>query len=643
MKQFSKIEGYPPELVGRLNSFIVTEFDDSMTVEMQLRVLIKWILKNIDLTNEMVDYLNKFIEDFDENLHQTVFDILEQWRIDGVLINDIINTILKGIVLQYPNVQTMLEDRSLTNGSRVATGGYYQLGDGGSATYLITSEEIEVDLGNFRLNNGLYAKLIHSGIVNIKQFGAKGDGITDDLLSINNAIKYKNVEIPNGTYCVSDTIRISDGVLFYGAVPTSREIANGAQFKYIGNIDNEKACLLIGNNEVKAEPVNAGSSITIQNIYIDCNDRCGFGIYGTYLSNETSVKNVAVRNSLEYNFYFAKSWYCTYDNLTSLSCRNCGIAIGMPLEFLNGVNINWTSPNPLECNNVFISNLRSQLAGRYFEKDYHYDYEIASLRRKGFGIGIGIGNGMHVNGFTSERSGGVALYNYTASQPVKTIRDGYIEKTCEALPNDDRKKIGIIIENTIATGGTHILDDIFMSNTNGGGILVTGVSGRIVRLKNIHQPKFIVSYEYEGVSNNQELFKTILKENSYSGLGTYNNDVNSTKLEFDKYNINSRYEFTGDEVIRYKDRFSMIPFSYVGTHRISVRSRTGEQPHGSLAVIDAAGGTQNYNFPSTLPVNEWVEVGLPSSKYIGISKGGLTGDTNVLYDLKVEFLEPTYY
>ena len=92
MKQFDKLTNYPPELRGRLNSFIVTEFDDSMTVEMQLRVLIKWIMKNIDLTNEMVDYLNKFIETFDENLYKTVFDILNAWVKDGML-TEIVNDV----------------------------------------------------------------------------------------------------------------------------------------------------------------------------------------------------------------------------------------------------------------------------------------------------------------------------------------------------------------------------------------------------------------------------------------------------------------------------------------------------------------------------------------------------------------------
>lgn len=85
MKKFDKIIGYPPELVGRINSFIVTEFDDSMTVEMQMRVLIKWIMKNIDLTNDMVDYLNEFIKNFDEKLYDTLWKVLDKWLDDGVI------------------------------------------------------------------------------------------------------------------------------------------------------------------------------------------------------------------------------------------------------------------------------------------------------------------------------------------------------------------------------------------------------------------------------------------------------------------------------------------------------------------------------------------------------------------------------
>lgn len=85
MTKFDRIEGFPDELKGRINSFITTQFDDSLTVEGQLRVLIKWIKKNIVLTNEMIDYLNRFIENFDEKLYKTIDDVLYQWAKDGLV------------------------------------------------------------------------------------------------------------------------------------------------------------------------------------------------------------------------------------------------------------------------------------------------------------------------------------------------------------------------------------------------------------------------------------------------------------------------------------------------------------------------------------------------------------------------------
>ena len=111
-----KVQSYPPELVGRFNSFIVTAFDDSMTVEMQLRTLIKWIKENIDVTtnaldnmeafkqdsmafqnhvkNTLVNLINQFTDKFDDNLKFETMEILKKWLNDGVLayfIRDIIN------------------------------------------------------------------------------------------------------------------------------------------------------------------------------------------------------------------------------------------------------------------------------------------------------------------------------------------------------------------------------------------------------------------------------------------------------------------------------------------------------------------------------------------------------------------------
>jgi Pectate lyase superfamily protein len=53
----------------------------------------------------------------------------------------------------------------------------------------------------------------NSDLINVKDFGVKGDGITDDTLALQKAINstnrdYQVVYFPQGTYLVSDTIQI---------------------------------------------------------------------------------------------------------------------------------------------------------------------------------------------------------------------------------------------------------------------------------------------------------------------------------------------------------------------------------------------------------------------------------------------------
>ena len=50
---------YPPEVAGRFNSFITTQFDDSLSVEMQMRSIIKWAIDNF---KEMDQTYNDFTE-----------------------------------------------------------------------------------------------------------------------------------------------------------------------------------------------------------------------------------------------------------------------------------------------------------------------------------------------------------------------------------------------------------------------------------------------------------------------------------------------------------------------------------------------------------------------------------------------------
>ena len=71
------------------------------------------------------------------------------------------------------------------------------------------------------LADGSLLTLFSSCIINIKQFGAKGDGVTDDTTAINNAIVEHNktgvpIYIPKGNYIINGLLTpiTTDGEIF---------------------------------------------------------------------------------------------------------------------------------------------------------------------------------------------------------------------------------------------------------------------------------------------------------------------------------------------------------------------------------------------------------------------------------------------
>lgn len=103
------------------------------------------------------------------------------------------------IVLTLQNVEKLETSTSkkLEIGAYIQTRGYYESGDGGAACY----EVVEKDTGNcITLSNGKYAKLVPDtytdaegtvwAVANVKQFGAKGDGVNEDNGGINSTITF---------------------------------------------------------------------------------------------------------------------------------------------------------------------------------------------------------------------------------------------------------------------------------------------------------------------------------------------------------------------------------------------------------------------------------------------------------------------
>ena len=127
----------------------------------------------------------------------------------------------------YDNVASMKSDLNLKKDEIVSTMGYFSSGDGGSSIYKIVDanepiDQKEKDLGIegkiIELDNGLKAQLqIANKTVDVKQFGALGNGTTDEsdllqyIFELSSTDLVDKVTLSSGTYLVKKQIDLYSG------------------------------------------------------------------------------------------------------------------------------------------------------------------------------------------------------------------------------------------------------------------------------------------------------------------------------------------------------------------------------------------------------------------------------------------------
>ena len=118
------------------------------------------------------------------------------------------------------NVAGMVADVNLSIGDIVNTAGYLSEGDGGDNRYEIVAATGTVDGGLFIDLTGISGQakgLFPGSIVNVKQFGAVGDGVTDDTVAIQAALYIGGkIYFPGGTYLHTGLSVASKGTVLRG-------------------------------------------------------------------------------------------------------------------------------------------------------------------------------------------------------------------------------------------------------------------------------------------------------------------------------------------------------------------------------------------------------------------------------------------
>ena len=183
-------------------------------------------------------------------------------RIDGV--DSQIKDIASKKIYQFESVENM-KSYNLKDGDVCETLGYYSNNDGGGGKYLIVNDNSLLDDGGsiHDLYNGLKAKLIIDSIINVKQFGAKGNGVDDDTNKIQLALNFGNVFIPDGNYIVKNSIRILSNRLIEGTGTLIRKFSSTSGLLLINNEEN----ITIKGIKIKQDAnydINSGRCIAIE-------------------------------------------------------------------------------------------------------------------------------------------------------------------------------------------------------------------------------------------------------------------------------------------------------------------------------------------------------------------------------------------
>lgn len=223
----------------------------------------------------------------------------------------------------YNSVDEMKASETAIVGRPCVTLGYYEPNDGGGAAYIIRQKkESDTDDGGsiLVLANGNVAELIIDGAVNVKQFGAKGDGISDDVLPIQKCIDWAcinkvNVHIPQGTYSISNALYIYQWQAIIGSGKTQtciKRTTDSVDPKY-----GVSAVIILEKTDNYEAGYTEGQNIS--NMYISSDTLIDYGIYAGIACPFTNINNIIidkVKNGIVYN---AGTWLAEISYIEILS------------------------------------------------------------------------------------------------------------------------------------------------------------------------------------------------------------------------------------------------------------------------------------------------------------------------------------
>lgn len=318
------------------------------------------INNNADLLAELENYVNTYFENLD--IQEEVNNKLDEMAESGELENLISQYIELVTTYVYNNVAEMKLAENLVNGSFARTSGFYSYNDEGGAFYkirTITNEDVIDEETLFALhNNTLVAELVKQSEMNIKQFGGKGDGETNETTLIQKALNFtNNLIIQNGTYMIDASIGL------YLVSNSYIKLVNATLKAIPNNLDTYKIIYIHGVDNVIIE---GGTIEGERSNHTGETGEWGHCIHISSNSNNITIKNCNIKNAWGDGLYINRAFNVNSINNVYTNNRRQGISVIRVDGFhsLNDIikDTNGTSPESAidiepNANNDFIKNV----------------------------------------------------------------------------------------------------------------------------------------------------------------------------------------------------------------------------------------------------------------------------------------------
>lgn len=257
---------------------------------------------------------------------------------------------------EYDNRSKVEEANIPETANFLRLAGYYAAGDGGGALYKRVASE-PIHAGKVTSADGAWWEIDMRNGVNVLQFGAKGDGVTDDYQAIQNAINALStiggiVRCPRGTYNLSDGLSILQNTANWHDTKRVSFVGDGSgltRFYYTGAAADKAVIDWSTSNALDTDGTYGNSWARIGGFSVEPRSAANYGVRITAKS-WFEADDIKILGAVEKNFWFRStvSW-------SGRSLRSYGSKIGMHAE-LSDAPLAYSVPNNITLIDCTIGN-----------------------------------------------------------------------------------------------------------------------------------------------------------------------------------------------------------------------------------------------------------------------------------------------